>query len=149
MLRHPFHGVIGLEANAEAVSTPGGEVQPGLARRTFFGRVLAAIAGVGGLVFSRSAVGQTGPDSRGIGFPEGGALQGGYGGGIRNPPASSSGPVTTMAVGEEGGPPPPRRRRRRPGFVTTFALGEEGGRFPPPRATTYALGEEGGYYYRR
>jgi hypothetical protein len=169
MLRHPFHGIIGPEASAGEVAENRG--QRSIARRTFFGRVLASAAGVGALLFARSALSQTPPDGgRGIGFPEGGALQGGYGGGIRTPPPSGgSGPPTTLALGEEGGGPvttqalgeegggqmttfalgeeggfPRRRRRRSQGAFTTFALGEEGGRFPPQQPTTFALGEEGG-----
>src|SRR5687768_16861572 len=81
MLRHPFHGIIGPEASASEVAVSRG--QRSIARRTFFGRVLASAAGVGALFFARPGFGQTPPNGgRGIGFPEGGALQGGYGGGI-------------------------------------------------------------------
>lgn len=165
MMRHPFHGVVGPDTDDSAMNDSGLIQQsldaPGrdMGRRGFFGHALAAIAGAGAFLFTRSSTAQTGWEAGGgIGFPEGGALQGGYGGGIRSP-GSGGGTVTTYALGEEGGGYyyyyPPRRWRPPPGRVTTYALGEEGGgyyyRRPRyPRYTTYALGEEGGgYYYRR
>ena len=163
MMRHPFHGVVGPAAHdstlneADPIQAITSRAARGMGRRGFFGHALAAIAGAGAFLFARSATAQTGSDAGGgIGFPEGGALQGGYGGGIRSP-GSGGGTVTTYALGEEGGGYyyPPRRWRPPPGRVTTYSLGEEGGgyyyRRPRyPRYTTYALGEEGGgYYYRR
>lgn len=155
-MRHPFHGIIG-PATSETRTQIRPTSQNPIGRRSFFGHALAAVAGVGAFFFTRSAAAQTGWDAGGgIGFPEGGALQGGYGGGIGSLP-SGGGTVTTYAIGEEGGyyPPPSWSSGR----VTTYALGEEGGyyyRRPRysryPRYTTYALGEEGGGgggYYRR
>jgi hypothetical protein len=151
-MRHPFHGVYQPAENPEpmAESSPTGQHAVSrnaprvLQRRAFFAQSLAAVAGVGALVAARVASAQTPPGSRGMGFPEGGALKGGYGGAVRSG-ARQGGPVTTFAVGEEGG-----------GRVTTFALGEEGGRVTTyalgeegGRVTTYAVGEEGGYVPRR
>jgi hypothetical protein len=156
MMRHPFHGIVGPDTNSKTLSSAQTEVPArSIGRRSFFGQALAAVVGVGAFFFTRSATAQTGWDAGGgIGFPEGGALQGGYGGGITTP--GSGGTVTTFALGEEGGGYPPPRWPP-PGRVTTYALGEEGGyyyrrpRYPRyPRYTTYALGEEGGgFNYRR
>jgi hypothetical protein len=141
MMRHPFHGVNQPAESSQpmaeriptgphsAVSRRGRSL---LQRRAFFAHSLAAVAGAGALLVARAVSAQTPPDTRGMGFPEGGALQGGYGGAVRSG-AGQGGTVTTFAVGEEGG-----------GRVTTFAIGEEGG-----RVTTQAVGEEGGYYPRR
>jgi hypothetical protein len=165
MLRHPFHGIIGPEASANEMGK--NRDQRSIARRTFFGRVLAAAAGIGALFVTRPGLGQTPPGGgRGIGFPEGpalqggfggnfpqgGALQGGFGGGIRTPPPGGGGPPTTLALGEEGGGPVTTQAlgEEGGGQVTTFALGEEGGfprrrrRRPQGAFTTFALGEEGG-----
>ena len=154
-MRHPFHGVIGPDTNQSALSpVQAGVPSRSIDRRSFFGQALAAVAGVGAFFFTRAAAAQTGWDAGGgIGFPEGGALQGGFGGGIASP--GSGGTVTTFAIGEEGGSYPPPRWSP-PGRVTTYALGEEGGYYRRPRYsrypryTTYALGEEGGgFNYRR
>ena len=179
MTRHPFHGVNQPAESSQpmaeriptglhpAVSTRGRSV---LQRRAFFAHSLAAVAGAGALLVARAGSAQTPPDTRGMGFPEGGALQGGYGGAVRSGAIRSGtgqggtvttfavgedgggrvttfaigeegGRMTTQAVGEEGGSYP--RRRWRPGRVTTYAVGEEGGSYPRPRYTTYAIGEEG------
>jgi hypothetical protein len=150
IMGHPFHGIIGPAPDQQGIAVP--LATRAVGRRSFFVHSLSALAGLGAWLLTRSASAQTPFDGgRGMGFPEGGALQGGYGGGLNSAPGG--GTVTTFALGEEGGYyPPPRRRRPRwgGGSVTTFALGEEGGYYPPPRVTTYALGEEGGgYYYRR
>lgn len=153
MMRHPFHGVIGPDTASVAKSIDYGRYAthseaPAIGRRGFFGHALAAIAGAGAFIFARSASAQTGWDAGGgIGFPEGPALQGGYGGGLAPRPSGQT--VTTYALGEEGGYYPPPRWPR-PGRVTTYALGEEGGYYyRRPRYTTYALGEEGGGWSRR
>lgn len=159
MLRHPFHGIIGPEASAGENSVHQ-RVPQGIARRTFFGSVLTSAAGVAAFFLARPGLSQTPPDGgRGIGFPEGGALQGGYGGGIRDPQPPVGGPPTTLALGEEGGGPVTTQAlgEEGGGRMTTFALGEEGGFNPRPRRrrrpqgviTTFALGEEGGFNFRR
>jgi hypothetical protein len=136
MLRHPFHGVVGPEEDADRTA----RASPA-SRRGFFAQVLAALAGVGVWVAARVTAAQTPWDGgKGMGFPDWGAMQGGYGGAVR-PRPDPGGPVTTFALGEEGGTIPPPRRRFR-GRVTTLAFGEEGGGY----YTTYALGEEGGFY---
>src|SRR5688572_8190870 len=148
MMRHPFHGVAGPAAAEFLQPQTPQKSSRGIGRRSFFGHALAAVAGAGAFLFARSATAQTGWDAGGgIGFPEGPALQGGYGGGLAPRPSGQT--VTTDALGEEGGYYP--RPRPQPGRVTTYALGEEGGYYyrRPRRYTTYALGEEGGGWSRR
>jgi len=119
MMRHPFHGIVAAGGDAVALAEPPATaIDRCPSRRTFFHRVLAAMAGGAAILFSRSGDAAQ-PRSR-------------Y-------PGSRRGFVTTQAVGEEGGVPPRPPRPLPPGTVTTQAVGEEGG------YTTYALGEEGGY----
>ena len=151
MMRHPFNGIFdptNSEVPAAKSEVSGRLASNGLRRRDFFGRAAAALAGFGAFLYTGRAQAQTPPSGRGTGFPEGGALQGGYSGGIRDERPPRDGTVTTYAIGEEGGGYPPPRDVT----VTTYAIGEEGGGYPPPRdggrVTTYALGEEGSYYPR-
>lgn len=155
-MHHPFDGII-LPAESSG-GVPQTSFESPTPRRTFFGRALAAVAGLftlgaAGTVLARDSWRQ---GSRGRWYyspsrpswrPSPGRVttyavgeEGGGGGGRVTTYAvgeeGGGGRVTTYAVGEEGG--------GGGGRVTTYAVGEEGGGRPPGQVTTFAVGEEGG-----